>query len=198
MIRHPNQDNSLPTTQPSHYTTIPVMIRYPNQDNSLPTLHTTQPSHYATIPVMIRHPNQDNNLPTMQPSHYATIPVMIRHPNQDNILPTLHTTQPSHYATIPVMIRHLPRHTTYQGIPPSSAQLRWGPNQDDLVFSLLNHPSYDKMLTSLGISPPPLSFAGAPIIHVMAQIFKSGDLSNLIRSFDSISGGFLSNYFNAR
>ena len=35
-------------------------------------------------------------------------------------------------------------------------------------------------------------------IHVMAQIFKSGDLSNLIRSFDSISGGFLSNYFNAR
>ena len=27
-------------------------------------------------------------------------------------------------------------------------------------------------------------------IHVMAQIFKSGDLSNLIRSFDSISGGF--------
>ena len=34
-------------------------------------------------------------------------------------------------------------------------------------------------------------------IHVMAQIFKSGDLSNLIRSFDSISGGFLSNYFNA-
>ena len=32
----------------------------------------------------------------------------------------------------------------------------------------------------------------------MAQIFKSGDLSNLIRSFDSISGGFLSNYFNAR
>ena len=37
-----------------------------------------------------------------------------------------------------------------------------------------------------------------PSIHVMAQIFKSGDLSNLIRSFDSISGGFLSNYFNAR
>ena len=35
-------------------------------------------------------------------------------------------------------------------------------------------------------------------IHVMSQIFKSGDLSNLIRSFDSISGGFLSNYFNAR
>ena len=35
-------------------------------------------------------------------------------------------------------------------------------------------------------------------IHVMAQIVKSGDLSNLIRSFDSISGGFLSNYFNAR
>ena len=35
-------------------------------------------------------------------------------------------------------------------------------------------------------------------IHVMAQIFKSGDLSNLIRSFDSISGGFLLNYFNAR
>ena len=35
-------------------------------------------------------------------------------------------------------------------------------------------------------------------IHVMAQIFKSGDLSNLIRSLDSISGGFLSNYFNAR
>ena len=32
-------------------------------------------------------------------------------------------------------------------------------------------------------------------IHVMAQIFKSGDLSNLIRSFDSISGVFLSNYF---
>ena len=29
-------------------------------------------------------------------------------------------------------------------------------------------------------------------------IFKSGDLSNFIRSFDSISGGFLSNYFNAR
>ena len=29
-------------------------------------------------------------------------------------------------------------------------------------------------------------------IRVMAQIFKSGDLSNLIRSFDSISGGFLS------
>ena len=27
-------------------------------------------------------------------------------------------------------------------------------------------------------------------IHVMAQIFKSGDLSNLIRSFDSISGSF--------
>ena len=35
-------------------------------------------------------------------------------------------------------------------------------------------------------------------IHVMAQIFKSGDLSNLIRSFDSISGGFLSNCLNAR
>ena len=34
-------------------------------------------------------------------------------------------------------------------------------------------------------------------IHVMAQIFKSGDLSNLIRSFDFISGGFLSKYFNA-
>ena len=34
-------------------------------------------------------------------------------------------------------------------------------------------------------------------VHVMAQIFKSGDLSNLM-SFDSISGGFLSNYyFNA-
>ena len=28
----------------------------------------------------------------------------------------------------------------------------------------------------------------------MAQIFKSGDLSNLIGSFDSRSGGFLSNY----
>ena len=41
------------------------------------------------------------------------------------------------------------------------------------------------------------SMADGICIHVMAQIFKAGDLSNLIRSFDSISGGFLSNYFNA-
>ena len=32
---------------------------------------------------------------------------------------------------------------------------------------------------------------------IKSSCSQSGDLSNLIRSFDSISGGFLSNYFNA-
>ena len=55
------------------------------------------------------------------------------------------------------MIRPLPRHTH------GSAQLRRGPNQDNIVFTLLNHPNYDKALTFQGIPPGSAQLRRGPI-----------------------------------
>ena len=58
--------------------------------------------------------------------------------------------------------------------------------------------NFSSLVKSFWPRPFWLSFRSGGFIHVTAQIFKSGDLSNLIRSFDFISGDILSNYFNAR